>query len=180
MRDIEHTDKARAVARALGEGWSLRPNPEDVNPHLDGPDGMALWLRWQRGRIEVNCSGHALSITVAAGTLPGDMARHIERRLLPEYRELHAAAQQRKREEDAEEARRDHVEAELLAALGKLGSTAPHAPRTVFMYGGWLRGNFEVRNGEVKINLHTNGPAAVAIARLLAELVAKMSPPPPS
>jgi hypothetical protein len=190
MHDIHDVATARAVATALGEGWSLRRDPEAHNLHLDGPDGLTIWFRfggWQNeGRIEVHSGAHELNkhlaynqgwpkITVARGRLPGDIAKEIIRRLLPGYRELHAEVMDRKRQNDEWHRQRDAFHARLLTALGGIGEgrTNPRGERDSIHIGNYSRGgNIEVNSDSIKLDLRLDNPdEAVRLAVALREIL---------
>lgn len=100
-------DTARAIASHL-EGWSLRPPKEDWGGAvltLEGPEGKSLQLIWFSGQKscvegvvpDLPCGTRAhvrseerknLTIGVSFKRPPADLARDIERRLLPGYSEV--------------------------------------------------------------------------------------------
>lgn len=177
--------KAHEIARSLGEGWTARKQEEMANPDLYGPNREVLWLNSDSGRIAVHpgfgehdelakflpYDRKLRPITVSKERPSEAIAREISRRLLPEYRELLAFCRDRQAEHDRDEQAQDKVIAQLHAILGTFPSR--YAPRTAFVHAkGGPNGTFEVRSGEVKIELHVSYELALEWAERLKGLLA--------
>jgi len=137
-------DAAPKIAAAPGLNWTVQPeidsNRSDGMAHLDGPDGLKLWLSttwgpagmlhvsgsWPRGTngqsyqpYKSNGDRQKYSINVGLAKTPEQMAREIERRLLPAYRTALAEAWERKRRDDDADAELARIAAELAALVNK-------------------------------------------------------------
>lgn len=142
---IRGMDKTKAIAAALGEGWTAsRPEPQEGDPVwmypplLHGPAGLQLRVRFggyrREGRIEISGDlDHELrphlrynerepSITVADGRSPEQIAREITRRLLSACQEQHERTMAAKAAADEYERNREAYLAEVLTFLQPHGS----------------------------------------------------------
>jgi hypothetical protein len=122
---------AAGVAAALGDGWEAVPGYHVGAASVRHRDGrglffVALTYPWSaRGRAEVrgeypagwSWRERAITVTVSVGRDPAAVARDLERRLLPRYLPELELARERVASEAAEEAGRERVAAELLAAV---------------------------------------------------------------
>lgn len=129
-------DRTAPIATALGAGWVATPDdgwhagvtltgPSDERIHATADD----WRKANAGRLFLcgsfpdEFTGHlhgtpATRISVDGGRAPEAIARDIERRLLPAYREALTIARQRKAESDEVAARQHAVMLQILAAMG--------------------------------------------------------------
>lgn len=156
MTRADRAKRAGEIAEAMGPGWRLDPDPNNIEPHLLGPDGERLVLTISRGwsgpdraTISIRGSvrgelhrfvpdgGHPREIHVSAERPAAAIAREIERRCLPRYREVLAAARASLAMEERH-ARDTLTLADLVAA-----TLRPHAR---------AEGGREVRNGSVEID----------------------------
>ena len=120
---------ARAVAAELGWTYCDRESDRRDSADIQGPDGMKLYLNngyWDHSRITIigsrpqqNNGSHFsvswpdnLRITVAPTRPAKAVAKDIERRLLPQYREAFQKAA-----EDIAERQRQRTEAERIASM---------------------------------------------------------------
>lgn len=149
------------VVTELGEGWAVDVEKTETHGgavYVNGPDGMGLYFRAtgdlnsriaisgdyqvdRRGNVNWHMVPDSVSITVARERGPAVIAREIERRLIPTYRERLAAYRAAL---DDERARQDHA-AQLRADLAKRsGGTVVNMGRVVMRPGGNYLGEFEV------------------------------------
>ncbi len=174
MEGQELLDKARAVAGALGNGWTV---PATCEFHtwivpIDGPGGEHVTMqcpRYQRGKERLSFDGSMpnglsqfraykdsmLTITVAADRPVEAVAREIERRLLPAYREQLATARARKAQHD-ESVGKVREASEKLLAVGLPGLARLSNGACASGYDGFgtlYLGKGSPFHGEVKVSL---------------------------
>lgn len=174
---------ARAVATALGKGWTATKgvwdNGGDAN--IAGPDGERVHLASdsysKRNRLTISGSFNGLhkfkryneprhEITVAADKAPARIAGDITRRLLPGYREGLQLALERKAKSDAADAARAAMVAELRAILGR---HVYHVYDDIVSLHGYQR-QAKVQDGEVVFTYRVPDAQAADFARYLAGL----------
>ena len=185
----ERTGLAAQVAANLGVGSKsvAGDNAYRDDVTLQGPDGEQVHLRWDgyaaKGRVLIGGSldtdlyqhkpynAKNLTITVAETKPAAQIARDIERRLLPDYRELLATVRASKAASDKAEQERSDLLDELLALLG-LGCERwthnRHDELHIGKYGDQIHGSVEATyGGEAKFEIRTtprNAAQAVAAA----------------
>lgn len=122
--------KAQGIGLMLG--WQYKqpaPNESQRWATLVGPDGASISVSqvWnQKGRLQISChfpggnwgAEKRPIISVSISKRPEDIARDIERRLLPAYLPLYQKAVERLRAEEEREAADLALAARLAAILG--------------------------------------------------------------
>jgi hypothetical protein len=182
-------DIASAVGKYLGDGWTAQKNPRwegSSNPpaYLNGPDGVRLFVTMgrsfqTRNRLEISGAlddlyehthydEHSPKITVAPHRPPEQIAREIQRRLLPGLRELLTALRERKAAHDAAN-RRDDDLMSVLASIFPGSRTGSHEPRRIFLYGDTVHGDIRV-NGETQFNIRVPSQYAAEVAAVVADI----------
>jgi hypothetical protein len=137
-------EMAPKIATALGIGWTVSPetngDPTDWRAILNGPDGQKLWLSttWgSKGMLHIagifpngpggqsykpyksNEDREKYSIQANFNKTPEQIARDIQRRLLPTYREALTEALNRKRSDEQAEIELEAFAAEIAALIGQ-------------------------------------------------------------
>jgi len=193
----------REIAAALGDGWKAAPGwyegPTVRDARLIGPEGeeihvtMPTWPPAMAGRLNLSASYGAdlrphmpynakrAEITVSQAKSAAVIARDIERRLLPDLRNLLYTLRERKAQSDEYEAGRQTTLAAVLEALGGHGEavTQRHGRETVEArigrYGNPVHGDLEVMGDEVKFTLRVSLALAPELARCIATLLERTS-----
>lgn len=188
-------DVAADMAVELGAGWSAGPGAwSSLGDHSDA------YLRGPHGeKVHVTVGGYGFedrvglsmspdvdlhefhysysdpaypSITVSASKTARQMARDIERRLLPPLREKLATLRERKQASDDYNARRTAGLAELDGWLG--GGTVRRGDRSELELGRWgdsIHGTIALSSDDVEFTIRVKSPLA---AQKIAELIAKL------
>lgn len=149
MNAINDREQARAigaeVAQALGEGWSINNNSESWGANLIGPNDEDIFIRLEtygakKGRLTIsgNYPGtheqqrrvERHRIGVSADRSATAIAREIERRLLPDYRESLATVRMIIALDEHYDAIRQEVGQEFATLLG----TSFRAPQNEVTY----------------------------------------------
>lgn len=139
---VDVADLAAKLAAELGEGWRSAEGYHAANhdARLFGPDGEELhvvisgrysWRRCAPGRVVLSSTmdrelaAHVRyneqsrhEITLSPSKTPGQIAREVQRRLLPDYRRVLTLARERKARHDEANATAAALLAEIDAALG--------------------------------------------------------------
>lgn len=183
-------DRIAPIATALGAGWVATPDDgwhDGVT--LTGPGGEQLhatvddWRKANAGRLFLRGSfpdelaGHlygtpATRISVDGSRSPEAIARDIERRLLPAYREALAIARQRKAESDEVAARRHAVMLQILTAMGGDAHAWCESKATAGEFDDAVRADVEVSTYRERAEFTVTVPWGLApeVARLIGEL----------
>jgi hypothetical protein len=189
-RGTEPTATVREIADALTGAWTVRvPESRHWPHHIERADGADLWVEFgtnrNAGRIIIegrmtrellNFKSYDASlpdITMSANKSPADIAREIERRLLPRLEPILSAAKASKQASDESDARRAAMKASILAALGDAGrERTNHAGDSINLrVHDHMYGDIEVRHGEARVELHISD--AETAKRLAAWLAAE-------
>lgn len=192
----EVKNQAVEIAAALGTDWHTEDGQwtggEDT--YLCGPNGEQIHMmvgryRVAAGRAELtgslNHDGQRLyehipygsklpSITVSLAKSPQQIARDIERRLLPTYREIRTETLARKARSDQDELDRQGLAASLAAVLGVESENPNTAKLYIGSYGDPLHGDVSVRSAsyEVEFSLRASPSLAIELAKAIAAVLA--------
>lgn len=186
---------AREVAAALGDEWSSEAGDyEDRDAFLIGPEGARIlmdtnvWRRSEQGRIVLRgitphglhehapIRDHTTAISVSQTKDATQIARDVQRRLLPSYRAYLAAALANKNHHEARDAARAALAAELATRLGpEVTVRGIDGNLRVGDYtdGGTVTVPFS--DDEVHFDLRFPQPLALDLATAIGELRAKAS-----
>lgn len=191
---METMTMARAVAKELGEGWSVADGAIQESAYLAGPDDAQLFIRHGGYQLQGRISIHATAapellrqlaswrsdeklptITVADTTAPAKIAREIQRRLLPGYWPLLATLRERKTSNDDYNNRRETLAAQLCSLIP--GSSRPAHLNTdqgsrVYLPHKAGYGTIDVSGSGAKFELNVGPEVAVELAKLIARLSA--------
>jgi hypothetical protein len=179
----EAMTKAREIADALSEAleqnWTATEGINPRMPHITGPLGMRLWLRWTNGRLEIHGQldyGYATSIKDPSITVdserPADkIAAEITRRLLPGYRALFEAGRSAKARQAEEQAAKAALTTKLLAML-RMPSASVSSAGTVYVgdSGNAITGTIEVYSVSMTLILRASEEAGLLLARVIRQL----------
>lgn len=169
----------REVAEHLG--WRAEPDRlAEFRAVLVSPDSERLVVQEAHGpkqdRLRITTSmlwikqrwyGEPLKITVAVTKTPAQVAKEIQRRLLPGYRTMIEQARAEHEREVAAENRRQQLLGDLRVALGPEAEVLPHFNR-VRLGDGPDRIEVRVAGGSVEFDVHTTDARAVELAECLA------------
>lgn len=179
---------AGQIAAQLGDGWHGTPGDHDDGVFVKGPDGEALHLRngfrsgdgdriYIRGSLgglhdHLPCGVRSKEVSVSDTKSARQIARDIERRLLPEYRDALTLARKRKQESDADDARAAQLVTKLIAALGPDARYIEHSRAVVSGSYGQNKCDVDVRPGRshVEFTVHMKVAKAVELAAFIRAL----------
>ena len=186
---------ARGIASRL-DGWSLREPSEDWGGCmlvLAGPSAQTLELIWCNGRERAEVRGvfpklpggrdayvrhedeKRSRIGVSLTRPPEALARDIQRRLLPAYRQVFERVSRQVQQAHASHEDAESLLAELVTICGKKPQTDSQRRRHEIVFrditgSAQVTGSTESRpEGSVYLRLDLPGPVAVEVLRLVAE-----------
>lgn len=180
----EVTAIAEQVVAALGTDWSVeQPHEGNRGVYLVGPGQEKLWLArgWDSGtktRLVIHGDYPGTEtfrhenheITVAESRPPAAIAKEIERRLLPKYRDTLAEVIERlDRQRQAQQAR-DVLAGHITEAVGPKVTQVGYDNDDKVSIGGKTFGHFRLLHHAQDVNIELYGVSpevAVEIARLL-------------
>lgn len=159
----------RFVRSAAGEGLHVQEGDFAGRLAVTGEYGVGdenLYDFWPQGKNRWVLRSHG--ITVSAAKSPAQVARDVERRLLPAYRLALAEARAKKKVHDEREAATARLVAELAGILG--GRAVAHAPGTVRIGegGSALHGGVRVTSRDVEFTLTVPRELALNLAARVA------------
>lgn len=155
--DTERRDKAitAGIAAALGTGWTVRHRDDEEYRNIIDGINYSLYLHVEgygdRGRVRISAGwpmdvtrhkcgdGTDPEITASMSKTPGQIARDIERRIIPAANERDIALRAAKASADAYESRQAALAADLAGILGT---------------------SVDVRNGQHEVSLYGQGPVS--------------------